>query len=58
MTKYLKVEWPEYQMYMEHPEFYSDCFYCAGDDSYFIPEEIYSSYDDLLKEANISTECE
>lgn len=40
-TKYYKVNWPEYQDFMEMPRFRQQCFYCADDDSYFIPEEMY-----------------
>lgn len=41
MTKYIKEDWPEYQAFMEHPDFRERCFYCADDDSYFIPEDLY-----------------
>lgn len=40
MTKYIKLNWPEYQEFMELPEF-DKCFYCTEDDSYFIPEYLY-----------------
>lgn len=41
MTKYIKEEWPEYQEFMEHPDFYEKCFFCSEDSSYFIPEDLY-----------------
>lgn len=41
MTKYIKEDWPEYQAFMEHPDFRERCFYCADDNSYFIPEDLY-----------------
>lgn len=41
MTKYIKEDWPEYQEFMEHPNFYERCFFCSEDDSYFIPEDLY-----------------
>ncbi len=41
MTKYIKADWPEYQEFMEHPNFHERCFHCADDDSYFIPEDLY-----------------
>lgn len=41
MTKYIKADWPEYQEFMEHPDFRERCFFCAEDNSYFIPEDLY-----------------
>lgn len=41
MIKYIKVNWPDYQEFMELPEF-NECFYCVEDDSYFIPEYLYN----------------
>lgn len=41
MTKYVCVEWPEYQIFMEHPRFEDDCYYCPDSDMYFIPEDLY-----------------
>ena len=41
MTKYIKIGWPEYQGFMEHPDFHEKCFFCAEDNSYFIPEDLY-----------------
>lgn len=49
MIKYIKVDWPEYQGYMEHPKFREECFFCADDNSYFIPEDIYNSVESLLE---------
>lgn len=40
MTKYIKVDWPDYQIYMEHPRF-NECYYLTEDDSYMIPENIF-----------------
>lgn len=42
MTKYIKKEWPDYQIFMEHPKFREDCFYYSEDNSYFIPEYLYN----------------
>lgn len=41
MTKYIKINWPEYQYFMEHPDFREIYFFCAEDNSYFIPEDLY-----------------
>lgn len=41
MTKYIYVEWPEYQVFMEHPRFEDDCYYCPDSSVYFIPEDLY-----------------
>ena len=43
MTKYIKVDWPEYQEFMEYPDFREICFFCAEDNSYFIPEDLYDN---------------
>lgn len=42
MTKYIYVEWPEYQIFMEHPRFEKDCYYCPDASIYFIPEDLYN----------------
>ena len=42
MTKYIAVEWPEYQTFMEHPRFREECYYCADANTYFIPEDLYN----------------
>lgn len=47
MTKYIYVEWPEYQIFMEHPRFEDDCYYCPDSSVYFIPEDLYS---EVMKE--------
>lgn len=39
--KYIKTNWPEYQGFMELPDFHERCFFCAEDNSYFIPEDLY-----------------
>lgn len=41
MTKYIKIGWPEYQGFMERPDFHEKCFFCAEDNSYFISEDLY-----------------
>lgn len=38
MTKYIAVEWPEYQIFMEHPRFEKDCYYCPDSSVYFVPD--------------------
>lgn len=49
MTKYNKINWPEYQEFMEHPDFYDRCFFCAEDNSYFIPEDLYNLFVNKLE---------
>lgn len=41
MTKYISVEWPEYQYFMDSPRFKDDCYYCPDANLYFIPEDLY-----------------
>lgn len=41
MIKYISVEWPEYQIFMEHPRFREECYYCPDSSMYFIPEDLY-----------------
>ena len=41
MTKYVVVEWPEYQVFMEHPRFSEECHYCPDSNTYFVPEDLY-----------------
>ena len=47
LQKYVLVNWPEVQLFMDHPR-WSECIFCmeiAGylclDTSYMVPEEIY-----------------
>ena len=49
MIKYIKTDWPEYQEFMERPDFHERCFFCAEDNSYFIPEDLYNEIDDKLE---------
>lgn len=42
MTKYILVEWPEYQVFMEHPRFSEVCHYCPDSNTYFVPEDLYN----------------
>ena len=42
MTKYIAVEWPEYQIFMEHPQFREECYFCPDANLYFIPENLYN----------------
>ena len=41
MTKYIAVEWPEYQGFMEHPRFEEECYFCPDSNVYFIPEDMF-----------------
>lgn len=45
MTKYIKVDWPEYQDYMHNEEFYEVSYYIAEDNSYMIPEDLVENID-------------
>lgn len=53
MTKYVCVEWPEYQIFMEHPRFEDDCYYCPDSSVYFIPEDL---YDEVMEERTFPAE--
>lgn len=49
MTKYIKIDWLEYQYFMEYPDFREICFFCAEDNSYFIPEDLYNKVTQKLE---------
>ena len=36
--KYIKVEWPEIQDYMDNPEYPEECFFDPNKNVWFIPE--------------------
>ncbi len=36
--KYIKVEWPEIQDYMDNPEYNSECYFDPLKNCWFIPE--------------------
>lgn len=42
MVKYIEVDWPKYQIFMEHPRFREDCYFCPDYNIYFIPEDLYN----------------
>lgn len=42
MEKYVLVEWPEYQHFMEFPDFKERCYYCADENVYFVPQSMYN----------------
>lgn len=42
MIKYIAEEWPEYQIFMEHPLFREKCYFCQDANLYFIPEDLYN----------------
>ena len=42
--KYIKVEWPEIQNYMENPEFEEECYFDPDKNIWFIPEDWDSYY--------------
>lgn len=48
MTKYICVEWPEYQIFMEHPRFEDNCYYCPDSSVYFIPEDLYNEVEERM----------
>ena len=37
--KYIKLEWPEIQDYMEHPEYDKECYFDPNKNCWFIPEQ-------------------
>lgn len=39
MNKYILVEWPEIQEYMEHPDYPEDCYFDSKKNVWFIPED-------------------
>ena len=50
--RYIKVEWPEIQDYMDNPNYPEECYYDSQKNCWFIPEEWDSDYLELqeLKE--------
>lgn len=40
-TKYILINWPDYQLFMDHPRFKDDCYNCLEVNAYFIPEDLY-----------------
>lgn len=42
---YYKYGWPDYQIYMEHPNFKEDSYYNADNNVYFIPDYIIKEID-------------
>lgn len=38
MIKYVKVEWPEIQDYMDNPEYSEKCYFDPKKNAWFIPE--------------------
>ena len=45
--KYIKVEWPEIQDYMNNPEYNKECYFDPKKNCWFIPEEWDSDYLEL-----------
>ena len=41
MVKYICVEWPEYQFFMDHQRFRDECYHCPDTNVYFVPEDLY-----------------
>ena len=37
--KYVKLEWPEIQEYMTHPNYHEECYFDPSKDAWFIPVE-------------------
>lgn len=42
MEKYILVEWPDYQFFMDMPGFKERCFFCAEENIYFVPQSMYN----------------
>ena len=45
--KYIKVEWPEIQDYMDNPEYNKECYFDPLKNCWFVPED-WESYDSNL----------
>lgn len=45
--KYIKVEWPEIQDYMDNPEYDTKCYFDPTKDCWFIPEDWDQDYLEL-----------
>ena len=52
-TKYIKVDWPEYQTYMNHPYFRELSHYLPDINSYMIPEGLINDIDSGIYFPNI-----
>lgn len=39
LEKFIRVEWPEIQFYMDHPDYKKDCYFDSSKNSWFVPEE-------------------
>lgn len=48
MKKYINVEWPEYQFFMDHPRFRDECYYCSDSNVYFVPEDLYNEVEERM----------
>lgn len=55
--RYIKVEWPEIQDYMDNPNYSEECYFDSQKNCWFIPEEWDSDYLELkeLKEIVFKT---
>ena len=42
MEKFILVEWPDYQYFMDHPDFETRCYFCADENVYFVPVDMYN----------------
>lgn len=45
--KYIKLDWPEIQDYMHHPDYQEECFFDASKNAWFIPEDWNPDYLEL-----------
>lgn len=43
--RYLKVEWPEIQEYMDHPDYPKECYFDPNKNVWFIPEDWETEYE-------------
>ena len=55
--KYIRVEWPEIQDYMDNPNYSEECYFDPQKNCWFIPEKWDSDYLELkeLKEMVFKT---
>ena len=51
LERYILVEWPEIQTFMDHPR-WSECIFCMGIEGHLCPDNSYMVPESLYKEVN------
>ena len=49
--KYIKVEWPKIQEYMDNPDYSEECYFDPRKNAWFIPEDWDEQVHDAIDEA-------